>query len=169
MIHLQKPECLWEYFDCCIQSEGHSEGSKYQWIFVWLISSEPQNLLWPNLVWWCTMMSQNVMQKDLCSYFRVKVTVRVYIIKIWLFLLCLLNCWSFCNQSLMVCHYNLECFVRKLNCSRSRSQWVFGWCLLNHGTFCYQTWNVEAILWVRVSFEKIGLLSLMSRSQWRLI
>ena len=44
-------------------------------------------------------MHQNVMQKinSLCS--NVKVTARAYIIKIWLFLLYLLNCWSVCNQT----------------------------------------------------------------------
>ena len=34
----------------------------------------------------------------MCSIVNGKVTVRVYIIKIWLFLLYLLKCWSDCNK-----------------------------------------------------------------------
>ena len=33
------------------------------------------------------------------AVFNVKVTARAYMIKIWLFLLYLLNCWSLCNQT----------------------------------------------------------------------
>ena len=44
-------------------------------------------------------MRQSVMQKDLCANFRVKVIVMIHIIRIWLFLLYLLNCWS------LVCWY----------------------------------------------------------------
>ena len=53
----------------------------------------------PNLVWWCIIMSQCVMQKNWFTIFNVKVTARIYIIKIWLYLLYLLNCWSVCNQT----------------------------------------------------------------------
>ena len=67
-------------------------------MFVW-ISSEPQDILLPNLVWLCSVISQNVMQKNWFTVFSVKVTVRAYIIKIWLFLLYLLKCWSVCNQT----------------------------------------------------------------------
>ena len=41
----------------------------------------------PNLVWWCIIMRQRVMQKNRFTLFNVKVTARVYIIKIRLFLL----------------------------------------------------------------------------------
>ena len=37
------------------------------------------NLLWPNLVLWCTTMGQNVMQKKEDSIFKVKVTAQVYL------------------------------------------------------------------------------------------
>ena len=53
----------------------------------------------PNLVRWCTIMRQCVLWKDWFTIFNVKVTARAYIIKIWLFLLHLLNCWSICNQT----------------------------------------------------------------------
>ena len=40
-----------------------------------------------------------------------------------------------------------------------------GWYLLNCRTFCYQTWYGDASSWAGVSYKKIGLLSLRSRSQ----
>ena len=42
--------------DCCVQGQGHSEGSKCQWKIVWLVSSEPPNIVLPNLVGWCIIM-----------------------------------------------------------------------------------------------------------------
>ena len=50
-----------EKLDICIQGQGHSKGSVCQWMFVQIIFSEPQNILLPNLVWWCSIMSQSVM------------------------------------------------------------------------------------------------------------
>ena len=50
-------------------------------MFVQMISSEPQNILLPNLVWLCSIMSQSVKQKSWFSVFNVKVTARLYIIK----------------------------------------------------------------------------------------
>ena len=38
-------------------------------------------------------------EKNWFTIVNVKVTVRAYIIKIWLFLLYLPNCWSVCNQT----------------------------------------------------------------------
>ena len=39
------------------------------------------------------------MQKNWFTVFNVKVTARAYIIKIWLYLLYLLNSWSVCNET----------------------------------------------------------------------
>ena len=50
-----------------------------------MISSESLNLLPPNLVWWCIIMSQIALQKDWFAVFKIKVTVKDDIIKIWLF------------------------------------------------------------------------------------
>ena len=63
------------------------------------ISPEPPNHLLPNLVWWCIITRRCVMGKNWFIIFSVKVTARAYLIKIWLFLLYLLNCWSVCNQT----------------------------------------------------------------------
>ena len=105
--------------DCCVQGQGHSEGSKFQWMFVQMMSSEPFNLLLPNLINWGIIMSW-------FAVFKVKVTVKVYIIKIWL------CCFSWTTDSfaatlsLMVYHHKLECLVKRLDCwSRSRSQQRF--------------------------------------------
>ena len=43
---------------------------------------EPQNILFPNLVWLCSIISQSDRQKDWFTVFNVKVTMRAYIIKI---------------------------------------------------------------------------------------
>ena len=37
--------------------------------------------------------------KRFVGHFKVKVTARAHMIKIWQFRLYLLNCWSFCNQT----------------------------------------------------------------------
>ena len=60
---------------------------------------EPLNHFLPNLVWWCIIMRWCVMQKNWFTIFNVQVTARAYIIKIWLFSLYLLNCWSVCSQT----------------------------------------------------------------------
>ena len=57
------------------------------------VSSEPQNILLPNLVWLCSIISQSVVQKNWFTVFKVTVTVGAYIIKILLILLYLLNSW----------------------------------------------------------------------------
>ena len=64
-----------------------------------MISFKPLNILFPNVVLWCIIMSQSVMQKDWFAIFKVTVTARAHMIKIWQFLLYLLDCWSFCYQT----------------------------------------------------------------------
>ena len=59
--------------------------SKCHWMFLQMIFSESLNLLLPNLVWWCIIMSQIVFQKDWFAVFKIKDTVKDNMIKIWLF------------------------------------------------------------------------------------
>ena len=47
-------------------------------MFVQMIFSEPQNILLPNLVLLCSIISQSVMQKNWFTLFNVKVTARAY-------------------------------------------------------------------------------------------
>ena len=95
-VHYHKPECFIDKLDCCVQGQGHSKISNCQWMLVQMISSEMLNLLLPNLVWWCIIISQNVLQKDWFAVFKVKVTITDNIIKICLFIY-YLNCLFFCN------------------------------------------------------------------------
>ena len=37
-VHVHKLECLVKRLLCCIQGQGHSEGSELQWMFAWTIS-----------------------------------------------------------------------------------------------------------------------------------
>ena len=62
------------------QDQGHCEGLKCQWMFVRTLSSQSQNILLPNLVWWCSIISQNVMRKCfvVVAILKVTVTARVH-------------------------------------------------------------------------------------------
>ena len=94
-------------------------------MFVRRISSEPQNILMPNLVWLCSIISQSIMQKNWFIVFNVKVTARAYIIKIWLFLFYLLNYCSVCNQTWFdstALEAGVSCGKMGLLRSRSRPQ-----------------------------------------------
>ena len=99
MIHHCKPECHVKKIGYCIQGQGHTQWRVRMLMFVQMISSIQPNILFPNLVLWCINMSQSVMHKDWFVIFKVKVTARAHMIKIWEFLLYFLNCWSFCYQT----------------------------------------------------------------------
>ena len=119
-------------------------------------------------------MSQSVMENKtkLFATFKVKVTARAYMIKIWLILLYLLNCWFFGNQTFTIYHRKPECLAGNLDyciqgqghSERSKCQCLSRWYLQNRQTFCYQTWHCDASS-ARVSCKKIGLLFSRSRSQ----
>ena len=92
------------------------------------VSPEPLNHFLPDLVWWCTTTSQCVLQKNWFTIFNVKVTARAYVIKIELFLVFLLNCWSTCNQTWLdgtTPYARLFCAKSGLLGSRSRSRQKF--------------------------------------------
>ena len=84
--------------------------SRSQWRFKMLVNGCPDDIFWSteHFVAKPGIFMQNHKQKCVQKYwftvFNVKVTARTYIIKILLFLLYLLNCWSVCNQ-----HYKPEC------------------------------------------------------------
>ena len=94
IVHYYKLECFMEKLNCC--GQGHSIILKCQWMFVQMIFSKSLNLLLPNLVWWCIIMNQIVFQKHSFAVFKVKVTVKNNVIKIWLFNI-LSELWSFCK------------------------------------------------------------------------
>ena len=48
-----------EKWDYCVQGQGHNEDSNCWWMFVLMVFCESQNILLPNLVWWCSTVSQS--------------------------------------------------------------------------------------------------------------
>ena len=122
-----------------------------------------------------------LLSSDLFAIFKVKVTVKDHIIKIWLSnisseLLVLLQLnlvWWHIIISLVALWKKLDCLVvvkvRLTRKFQNLSECSSGWYLLNFWIYCNQTWCVDASSWARVSYKKICLLSSRSRSQWGLI
>ena len=89
------------------QGQGHSEGPKLveRFFLFRTVSSELFNVLFPNLLWWCIIMSQSFLQKIVLissmtiSYNQLSATVKAHASKILSYLLYLLSCWSFCHQT----------------------------------------------------------------------
>ena len=79
MIHHQKPECPLRRIGL-LQSGSRSQWKVKMLMFAKMIFSKPPNILLPNLVFWCIIMSGSVMQKDWFAVFKVKVTARAHII-----------------------------------------------------------------------------------------
>ena len=92
IVHYHKPECFIRNWIVMLRVKVTD--SKCQWLFIQMLSSEMLNLILPNLVRWCIIMSQIVFQKIWFAVFKVKVTVKVHVTKDD-FLISLLNCWSF--------------------------------------------------------------------------
>ena len=174
MVQHHKTECHLEKLDYCVQSQGHSKDSKCQWMFVRVIAFEPQNILFPNLVWRCSIMSQSVMQKKNVCYLQDQghsegsydQNMTLSVISTELLIL---------RQPDLVWWYIVisQCCVKKIDyCIEGKShsegsecQCLSRWYVLNHQTFCYQTWFFDSSSWARVSCKKIGLLSSRSRLQ----
>ena len=146
-----------------------------------MIPSELLNRLLPNLAWCWMIMSQIVLQKDWFAVFKIKVTAKGHIIKIWL-----------CDMSfelLILLQLNLvwRHIITRWNVlwkdwialfwSRSRSQKRFRILMNVHlddhsaaaESSVTKLGNGHATLWAKVSCKKIGLLSWHSGSQWGLI
>ena len=87
-----------------------------------MISSETLNLLQPNLVGWCIIMSQIVFQKDWFAVFKVTVTIVDNISKIC-FLKILSELLILLQVDLMPHHHKVECVVKRLDCSVKDPQW----------------------------------------------
>ena len=76
----------------------------------------------------CPIVSAQYLLKNLFTILNVKVTVRAYIIKIWLYLLYLLNCQSVCSLTWLdstASEARVSCGRIALICSISRSQQRF--------------------------------------------
>ena len=114
--HYHKPECFLEKLDCCVQGEGHSKISKCLWMFC------------PDGIFLHAELFTTILGVVMHHY------ARAHMIKLWQFVLYLLNCWSFCYKLGLIVHYHKpECFMEKLDCcvqgqghsKISKCQWMF--------------------------------------------
>ena len=69
-VHVHKLKCLVKRLLCCIQGQGHSEGSELQWMFARTVNSDRSNL-----VWRCIIISQSIIQQYHFAMFKVKATI----------------------------------------------------------------------------------------------
>ena len=130
-------------------------GSRSQWrvkmlMFVQVISSKPLSILFPSLVLWCIIY---IMQELIWSKYD-----NVYCI-FW-------TADPFATKLGLIVHYHKpECFTEILDCYvQNVNECLSTWYLLNCWTVYHQPRCVDASLWARLSFKKIGLLSLRSKS-----
>ena len=125
-----------------------------------------KNILSPSLVGLCSIISQCVIQKNWFTVFNVKVTVRAYIIKVWLFLVYLLHWWLVCNQIWFYgVAYKQECPVQKWEyCIQgqghregSKCWWIFGQMIFSLCVWSCPlsiSWTVQPFF-----FSKLGMVA----------
>ena len=117
-------------------------------------------------------MRENVFQKDWFAVFKVKVTVKDHIIKVWLsnsnisselLILLQLNLiwWHIIVSWIVLWKDWIAVFWSGQGHKKgSKFQWMFIWMLsLNCLTLCNQTWYGDASSWARDLCNKISLLS----------
>ena len=95
MKHNCKPECLLKIIGL-LHWRSESQWRVKMSVFLQMISSKPPNSWLPNAVSWCIIISESIMQKERFAIFKVKVTAVAHMIKLWQWVLYLMNCWSFC-------------------------------------------------------------------------
>ena len=159
-----------------VRGHGYSGGLRYEKMFVQMISFESQNILLLNLVWWCSISSWNVVQKKIFSIFKVKVTARAHMIKIWLSVmsselltLCQPNLvWWYIIISQIIFWEKLDYCIQGQGHSEGSEYW---WMFVQNDQIISSLPNsyCDASSWARVSCKKIGLLFSRSRSQQGLI
>ena len=144
-----------------------------------MISSEPLNILLPNLVWWCRKMSQSVKRNKNCLLSSKSRSQRgliwsKYYSDYYIF-------WTadslVTKLGLMIGYRRQErpvetldyCIQGQGHSEGSKSLCSSRWYLLNRPTFCYQAWYCDASSWAGVSCKKIRFLFSRSRSQQGLV
>ena len=117
MIGYHRPERLVKTkMNYCIQGQGHSEGSKCRCLSRWYFLNRQTFCSQTRIVMHHNERECHAKKKPF-AIFKVKVTARARIIKIWQFLLYLLNCWSFSTKHGLMVHYHKpECLMKKLDC-----------------------------------------------------
>ena len=139
-----------------------------------MISSEPQNILLPNLV--CMVMQHLEPEchvEKIVSYLQGQgnsedsYSQNMTLSTISSELLILRQpdlVWWYIIVSQSVLWKKLDCCFQGQGQSKG-SKCLSRWYLLNHQIFCNQTWYCDALSWVGVSWKKICLLFSRSRSQ----
>ena len=114
-------------------------GSRSQWrvkmlMFVQMISSKPPNILFPNMVLWCIIVSQCVMQKYWLLFSRLRSLQELIWSKYDNFCFISWTADSFATKlGLIVYYYKPECFMEKWDCcvqgqghsKISKCRWIF--------------------------------------------
>ena len=131
---------LWKKLDYCIQRSRSLWRVKMS-MCVQIIFSKSPDIWFPDLVLLCMVMSRSVTQKDWLAVFKVKVSARADMIKIWQFLLYLLNYWSFCyiiiSQSVLWRNWIVVFKVKVTAKFHDVNECMSKWYLLNCWTFYY--------------------------------
>ena len=70
LVHLCKLECFVWKLGCCFQGQDHSKGSKFYWIFMYLISSVPVISRQPNNVCWFAIHNNQTKYNKLGIYWH---------------------------------------------------------------------------------------------------
>ena len=158
--------------DYHIRGQGHSKGSRCQWMFGQMIAFKPLNILLPYLVWWYIIMSWNVMHKDRLAIFKVKITTRAHTIKMWVFtiseLLILLLpdlVWWYINISQSVLWRN---YIAVFKVKVTDKLQNINECLSKR---CLECLTFYLVLWCIIISLKLSkkICLLWSKSQWRII
>ena len=119
----------------------------------------------------------NFQVKNWLAVFKVRVTARAYIVRIWLFLLHLLHCWPFCSQSWFdgaFSHAGVSCEKKRISVFKVKPPKVtvkiqnVHACLTGQHLLNLLLPNLVQWCVIMNQSEKTGLLFSMSRSQRRL-
>ena len=85
IVHSHKPECFMEKLDHCVQGQGHSKISECQWMLVQMIFFWITEPFTTKLGMVMHHYEPDFLSKSGFVVFKVKVTVKDNIIKMWLF------------------------------------------------------------------------------------
>ena len=147
--------------DYCIQGQSHSDGSICERMFIWMISSELLNILLPILVWWCSTMSQNVMQKEKSLLFSASQQGLIWS-KYDSFFYIFSTVDSLAMELCLMIHRHKPCVLWKTldYCIDGHNEGSnVNVCedddLINCQTVCYQTWYCDASSWAGMHAKRL--------------
>ena len=146
-------------------------------MFVRMIASESHNILLPNLVLWCSIMSQSFMRKKnfcCCCYLQGQghsegsydqnMSLSTIFSELLIHWQPNLVCWYIMISQSVLWKKLITAFRVKVTVKGQNVNVFSRWYLLNHLTFCFQTWYCDASLRIGVSYKEIDLLFSRSMS-----